>query len=120
MQCLRAPIATTSRRSIFPDIDACRALAPLAADATASEVLRHPTVREEFGRKLHAHGKASTGSSTRVCRVLLLETPASLDLGEITDKGSINQRAVLQHRARLVEDLYADPLPPQVVAAGKD
>ena len=33
---------------VFPDVDACRALAPLAADATASEVLRHPTVREEF------------------------------------------------------------------------
>ena len=62
-------------------------------------------------------GKASTGSSTCVSRVVLLETPASLDLGETTDKGSINQRAVLQHRAGLVDDLYANPLPPHVIAA---
>ena len=56
--------------------------------------------------------------STCVSRVVLLEAPASLDLGETTDKGSINQRAVLQHRARLVDDLYANPLPPHVIAAG--
>jgi feruloyl-CoA synthase len=102
---------------IFPDVDACRALASLAADATTSDVLSHPTVRAEFQRRLQAHCKASTGSSTRVCRLVLLETPASLDLGEITDKGSINQRAVLQHRAPLVEDLFANPLPPHVIAA---
>jgi feruloyl-CoA synthase len=102
---------------VFPDIDACRALTPLTADAAASEVLSHPAVRAEFQRRLQTHCKTSTGSSTRVCRVLLLETAASLDLGEITDKGSINQRAVLQHRAGLVEDLYANPLPPHVIVA---
>ena len=50
----------------------------------------------------------ATGSSNRVCRAILLAEPPSLDAGEITDKGSINQRAVLRHRAALVEELYAD------------
>jgi len=36
----------------------------------------------------------------------LLDKPASIDRGEITDKGSINQRAVLQWRAEQVEALY--------------
>jgi feruloyl-CoA synthase len=103
---------------IFPDLDACRELAALPASASASEVLAHAAVREEFRRRLHAQRKASTGSSTCVSRAVLLEAPASLDLGETTDKGSINQRAVLQHRAGLVEDLYANPLPPHVIAAG--
>jgi feruloyl-CoA synthase len=50
----------------------------------------------------------STGSSNRIARVLVLEEPPSPEAGEVTDKGSINQRAVLAHRAALVESLYAD------------
>jgi feruloyl-CoA synthase len=46
----------------------------------------------------------------------MMEAPPSLDKGEITDKGSINQRAVLIHRADLVEALYARPLPPEIIA----
>jgi feruloyl-CoA synthase len=48
----------------------------------------------------------STGSSNRIARMLVLEEPPSLDAGEMTDKGSINQRAVLRRRAALVEELY--------------
>ena len=51
----------------------------------------------------------STGSSTRIARALVLEEPPSLDASEMTDKGSINQRAVLKRRAELVEDLYRNP-----------
>ncbi len=61
--------------------------------------------REEFERKLKS--MPSTGSSNRVARALILEEPPSLDAGEMTDKGSINQRAVLTCRAALVEELYA-------------
>ena len=49
----------------------------------------------------------STGSSNRVARIILLDEPPSLDAGEMTDKGSINQRAVLRRRASLVEQLYS-------------
>jgi feruloyl-CoA synthase len=58
----------------------------------------------------------STGSSSRVARILLLDEPPSLDAGETTDKGSINQRAVLQRRAAAVEELYAGS--PRVLLAG--
>ncbi len=51
----------------------------------------------------------STGSSNRVARALVLEEAPSLDAGEMTDKGSINQRAVLRRRAALVEELYMNP-----------
>jgi len=60
---------------------------------------------------------AATGSSTRVSRALMLDEPPSIDAGEITDKGSINQRAVLRHRAALVEQLYALPTPAHVIIA---
>ena len=55
-----------------------------------------------------AHNAANPGSSTRITRVLLLATPPSIDANEITDKGYINQRAVLERRADLVKKLYGD------------
>jgi feruloyl-CoA synthase len=55
------------------------------------------------------------GSSRRICRVALLAEPPSIDRGETTDKGYINQRAVLEHRADVVERLYRDDPPPDIV-----
>lgn len=55
---------------------------------------------------LNALAKSATGSSTRVERILLLDTPASMDAGELTEKGTVNQKAVLKNRAALVEELY--------------
>ena len=61
----------------------------------------------------------STGSSNRVARAMLLEEPPSLDAGEVTDKGSINQKAVLKRRVALVEELYAEPPAARVIVAAK-
>jgi feruloyl-CoA synthase len=101
---------------VVPALDACRQLCPdLARDATAAAVLAHAAVRSRFERLLEALAREATGSSNRVTRLLLLETPPSIDSGEITDKGSVNQRAVLTARAALVEALYADPPGPRVI-----
>jgi feruloyl-CoA synthase len=51
----------------------------------------------------------STGSSNRIARAMVLEEPPSLDAGEMTDKGSLNQRAVLRRRKELVEELFGNP-----------
>jgi feruloyl-CoA synthase len=50
--------------------------------------------------------RESTGGATTIARLRLLDVAPSLDLGEITDKGSINQRAVLTHRVNLVEAMH--------------
>jgi feruloyl-CoA synthase len=101
---------------VVPALDACRQLCPdLARDAPAAAVLAHAAVRSRFERLLEALAREATGSSNRVTRLLLLETPPSIDSGEITDKGSVNQRAVLTARAALVEALYADPPGPRVI-----
>jgi long-subunit acyl-CoA synthetase (AMP-forming) len=103
---------------VVPDVDALRAFAPaLAASATPAQVLDHPAVKAKFGELLRAFAKASTGSSNRVLRAILLDEPPSLDLGEITDKGSINQRAVLAHRKALVGELYAETPSARVITA---
>jgi feruloyl-CoA synthase len=101
---------------VFPDVEACRNLAGLAADAAAAAVLEAGVVREEFRRRLMSLARQSTGSSTRICRAILMADPPSLDAGEMTDKGSINQRAVLSRRRDLVARLYADPAPADVIS----
>ena len=87
---------------IFPNMEACKAL-----DAA--------TLRRIFQDLLDRLARDSTGSSTRIARAIVLEQPPSLDASEITDKGSINQRAVLKARAALVEELYAEPPGARVV-----
>jgi feruloyl-CoA synthase len=103
---------------IFPDLDACRRLAPdLPTNAAAVSLLADARVRTELARLLDGLADPRRGTSRRIMRTILLAEPPSLDLGEMTDKGSINQRAVLAHRAVLVEELYADPAPPRVIVA---
>jgi feruloyl-CoA synthase len=103
---------------VFPNLAACRALAdPALAAATAREVLDHPPVRQAFEHVLARLAAQSTGSSTFVARAILLDAPPSLDAREITDKGSINQKAVLTQRSALVEELYAGAVSSRVIVA---
>ncbi len=103
---------------VFPDIEACRDLAPdHAPGVPAAVVLADPRVVREFARLLNSLAGTSTGTSNRINRAVLLAEPPSLDIGEMTDKGSINQRAVLAHRARLVDALYVDEPPFHIIVA---
>ncbi|MDQ5849103.1 MAG: AMP-binding protein, partial [Pseudomonadota bacterium] len=91
--------------------------APLARDVVIAG-----EGRSELGALIFPAGNASphelqlrlstfrgTGSSNRIARAMVLEEPPSLDAGEMTDKGSINQRAVLNRRKATVEELYREP-----------
>jgi len=101
---------------VFPDVEACRKLAGHAADASVLAMLGDAKLREEFRHRLNALARQSTGGSTRIRRMMLMVEPPSLDTGEATDKGSINQRAVLTRRAALVEELYAGAASVNVIA----
>jgi feruloyl-CoA synthase len=93
---------------VVPNLAACRELAGLDGDPSAAEVLACARVREAFAGLLGAFNKAAAGSSGRLTRIILMDDPPSLDAGELTDKGSVNQRAVLAQRAAMVEELYAE------------
>jgi feruloyl-CoA synthase len=101
---------------VFPDIEACRRLAGLGADASPEQIVEHPTLRAKFAELMKSLAAMSPGSSTRVTRAVVMAEPPSMDKSEATDKGSINQRAVLKNRAGLVDVLYATPLSAQVIA----
>jgi feruloyl-CoA synthase len=101
---------------IFPNLDACRRLCgELPSNAAPALVLEHPSVRARVGAGLAALERDSGGSSRCARRALLMSEPPSIDAGEITDKGYINQRAVLLRRAALVETLYQAPLDSRVI-----
>jgi feruloyl-CoA synthase len=100
---------------VFPNLAMCRQLAGLADDAPARDVISAPRVVQTFQDVLAGLARESTGSSTFVARAILLDEPPSLDAREITDKGSLNQRAVLEHRAALVDEIYTTPASPRVI-----
>ncbi len=96
---------------VFPNVAACRTLSGLPADAAMDAVLTSAPVIAHFQKVLNTLDKTSTGSANRIAKLCLLSVPPSLDLGEVTDKGSINQRAVLACRSAMVDALHGATLP---------
>jgi len=106
---------------IFPRLDECRRLAQLADSATPEEVLSAAAVREFFQGLVDGLWEAGTGSASRVARACVLREPPSLDGSEVTDKGSINQGAVLRHRKTRVDALYRADDPDVILpTSGRD
>ena len=99
---------------IFPDFTACCSLSSELSPKSPAAIVADEEVRARFQSLLDSFAAQSTGSSNRITRALLVEEPPSLDAGEVTDKGTLNQRAVLDRRKNLVEQLYAVESLPQV------
>ena len=90
---------------IFPT-SACRTLSGLSAEMGMRRVVESAAVQAHFQQVVNQLAQAATGSANRVARLYLMAEPPSIDTGEITDKGSINQRAVLKHREALAQALH--------------
>ena len=91
------------RALVFPNF---AALAKIAPGLSPEQAVRDPRVKAAFADRLKTMAAASTGSSTRIVRLALMSEPPSIDRGEATDKGSLNQRLLLSHRQAAVEALY--------------
>jgi feruloyl-CoA synthase len=94
----------------------CDSLTP---ESTLSEIVSNTRVRAHFQTLLDELSQHSTGSSTRIAVATLLAEPPSFELGEVTDKGSINQRNVLKTRAHLVNALYSETGDERVLRAAR-
>ncbi len=100
----------------WPNIAACEKICKeLAEDVTTETLLQQPEVEAYLRRTLTQFNAKQQGSSTRISRIMLMAEPPNSDANEITDKGYINQRAALQRRHDLVEQLYAEPPAPGVI-----
>ena len=100
---------------IIPDVDACAALIDCPCTVTRTELASDSRILTWIQQRLAAHARANPATSRGVQRARILPVAPSLDRGEITDKGSINQRAVLRHYAELVAELYSAAPPAHVV-----
>ena len=96
---------------IFPNAAACRGVAGADAHASLPSLVAHAAVRAAFEGRLAAFNRDNPGSSTAIHRATLLDVPPSLEAMEVTDKGSLNQRAVLANRPDDVARLYDSPGP---------
>ena len=103
---------------VFPNIAACRAHAGLPDSADVKDVIGHDKVRSAIAQGLAKLKAQSGNSSGHATRALLLAETASVDGGEITDKGYINQRAVLTRRAQAVATLDDDASAEWIGCAG--
>jgi feruloyl-CoA synthase len=101
---------------VFPSLAGCRSLCPLVPPtAGAKELIAEGAVREALRAGLRRHNEKAGGTSHRIGRALLLAEPPSIDADEITDKGYINQRAVLERRAELGALLHAETCGPDII-----
>jgi feruloyl-CoA synthase len=91
---------------VFPNFTACAKIAGLRPDTPPAELADHEKVRNALREGLATYNAENPGSSRTIARVLLMLEPPDIDAGEITDKGYVNQHAVLRLRHRLVADLY--------------
>ncbi|HKX30663.1 MAG TPA: feruloyl-CoA synthase [Blastocatellia bacterium] len=106
---------------VFPNFAGCRSLCPEFTEQTPpAELLADARVRERMREGLARLKAEGGGSSTYATRAIFLTEPPSIDAGEVTDKGYINQRAVLERRADLIEELYAPVPSARVICLTRD
>jgi feruloyl-CoA synthase len=103
---------------MIPDVAAARSHAGLGPDVPDADVRAHPAVRAFVLERLEAFALAHPGSSTHVTRAIFLDRPPSIDAGEITDKGSLNNAIIRDRRKDFVEHLYTSLDHPAVIAIG--
>lgn len=93
---------------LVPFRPACERLVEGGVDMDDATLYAHPDLRGVIAERLAAYNAAATGASLRIPRVIIMLAPLDLDRGEVTDKGSVNQRALRNHRPHLIEMLYAN------------
>ena len=103
---------------IWPDVRAC--LAAIGADGlTQRQLAGDSRLLELLAERLRPHAQRQTGSASRIERAAVLPEPPSIDGGEVTDKGSINQRQMLERWRHLTHEIYSEPPPPHVICVAE-
>jgi feruloyl-CoA synthase len=93
----------------WPNVQGCREICgDSAGDRPVEELIRSREIVDYLRKTLMAYNAVQEGSSTTIRRIMLMTEAPSIDANEITDKGYINQRASLERRKELVEELYAE------------
>lgn len=103
---LAAPNQHELGAMLFIDFNRVRKQFPECASLSDQDVACHGPLKAFIAQGVQKYNERFPGSSTRIARAMLLDSPPSIDAGEITDKGHINQRGVLALRAEAMQRLY--------------
>jgi feruloyl-CoA synthase len=93
---------------VFPDWQVCASTVGLSPTAKPAEIASNKSIRVIFLERLSKLAAAGTGSSSRIVAALLVEVPPSSSAGELTEKGTVNSRALQRNRPELLETLFGD------------
>jgi feruloyl-CoA synthase len=96
------------RMLIFPDWEVCGKTVGASRSSTPAELSSNKTLREIFQGRLAEIAAAGTGSSNRIVAALLVEVAPSSAAGELTEKGTVNSRALQRNRPELLEALFGE------------
>jgi feruloyl-CoA synthase len=102
---------------VWADVGACAKTLPELAGVSQGKLVRHPVLLRELVKRLATLNAGQNGASMRIERLMLLEEPPSMQHYEVTDKGSINQRAVIERRKQAVDEMFAAPCMAHVVTS---
>jgi feruloyl-CoA synthase len=102
---------------VWLDVEVCRREAVLPPHATAEEVSRSAQACALLAKRLNAFNRGKTTATSRVEGLMVSGLPLSPEHHEVTDKGSVNQRAVVARRSAEIQQLYATPPVEGVIAA---
>jgi feruloyl-CoA synthase len=104
---------------VLPGMDHCKRILKLNEADTLDQIIRQPLIRAQLQEVLNELAKKSTGSASLVKRAVLADLTLSIDRGEITDKGSINQKMIIKNHPELIEKLYSTKKGDDVIEVGE-
>jgi len=110
-------LSKSADTEIVPDVAGCRSVVGADDGTVLGDLLNSPALGARIVESLRAHAESNRANSRHAKRAIVLTDPPSFDRGEITDKGTINQGAVLRERDELVTALYSEPPPDHVLIA---
>jgi feruloyl-CoA synthase len=96
------------RLLIFPDWDLCATTVGMDSHTRPTRIASNPALRAMFQERLEKLAASGTGSSNRIVAALLVEVPPSHSAGELTEKGTVNSRALQRNRPELLDQLYSE------------
>jgi feruloyl-CoA synthase len=92
---------------VFAGTDYCKRIAGLSKETSLHEIIKHTIIKEKLQQTLNELAAKSTGSACLIKRAVFANFNLNIDKGEITDKGSVNQRIVIQNYPEVVEKIYS-------------
>jgi len=102
---------------IFPDLNYCISRFKIKGEVTPATLAENPELLKAVQTVLTRMARKSTGSSTLIKRATIADFSLSLDKGEITDKGSLNQHFILDNHADVVKKIYMQNIEMGIVEA---